>query len=334
MPRSVDQPDELMGLESASSSDDSEDEDDDHVLDNVEAGLAEEARPPKSTTARKLYSIAHEDIVGKRVVYIHIDIEHGGPKCGMVSILVVFMDADLNIIGEFDEFIRPPDTAEWDDNATRVHGYHKNHASIVSAKPIVEVWARFKSSVESYSTKPNTVGMMLAWNGKASDCSKLFELTEVEYRGTLFMPDGVMYFADPMIAISGYKRNELNETKRRPGTPLGYGLGVVYEYMFEERLVGAHNSLVDAKAQARIFADPRVQSYFRSHKSCHINGQCVDGEKETRVRDCFGAFSTSTIWLGRRGYCRECNTNTNAVFWCCWWRNCGSIVIACYGMCK
>jgi hypothetical protein len=31
---------------------------------------------------------------------------------------------------------------------------------------------------------------------------------------------------------------------------------------FEERLVGAHNSLVDEKAQARIFADPRVQSYF------------------------------------------------------------------------
>jgi hypothetical protein len=171
----------------------------DHVLDNVEARLAEAALPPKSTNGHKLYSIAHDDIVDKRIVYIHIDIEHGGPKCGMVSISVVFMDADLNIIGEFDEFIRPPDTAEWDDNATRVHGYHKNHASIVSAKPIVEVWARFKSSVESYSTKPNTVGMMLAWKGKASDCSKLFELTEVEYRGTLFMPDGVMYFADPMI---------------------------------------------------------------------------------------------------------------------------------------
>ena len=213
MPSSVGRPDKLMDLESASPSDDSEDEDDDHVLDNVEAGLAEAARPPKSTNARKLYSIAHDDIVGKRIVYIHIDIEHGGPKCGMVSISVVFMDADLNIIGEFDEFIRPPDTAEWDDNATRVHGYHKNHASIVSAKPIVEVWARFKSSVESYSTKPNTVGMMLAWKGKASDCSKLFELTEVEYRGTLFMPDGVMYFADPMIAISGYKRNEWNETR-------------------------------------------------------------------------------------------------------------------------
>jgi len=221
MSRLVDQPDVSMGLESASSSDDFEDEDDDHVLDNVEAGLAEAARPPKSTTARKVYYIAHDDIVDKRVVYIHIDIEHGGPKCGMVSISVVFMDADFNIIGEFDEFIRPPDTAEWDDNATRVHGYHKNHASI-SAKPIVEVWARFKikSSVESYSTKPNTVGMMLAWNGKASNCSKLFELTEVEYRRTPFMPVGVMYFADPMIAIKGYKRNELNETKRDPGTPL------------------------------------------------------------------------------------------------------------------
>ena len=82
MPSSVGRPDELMDLESASPSDDSEDEDNDHVLDIVEAGLAEVARPPKSTNARKLYCIAHDDIVGKRIVYIHIDIEHGGPKCG------------------------------------------------------------------------------------------------------------------------------------------------------------------------------------------------------------------------------------------------------------
>ena len=72
MPSSVGRPDELMDLESASPSDDSEDEDNDHVLDIVEAGLAEVARPPKSTNARN----------NKRIVYIHIDIEHGGPKCG------------------------------------------------------------------------------------------------------------------------------------------------------------------------------------------------------------------------------------------------------------
>jgi len=63
MSRLVDQPDVSMGLESASSSDDFEDEDDDHVLDNVEAGLAEAARPPKSTMARKVYSIDNTNML-------------------------------------------------------------------------------------------------------------------------------------------------------------------------------------------------------------------------------------------------------------------------------
>ena len=94
----VGRPDESMNIELASSSYDSEDEEDDNnMLDDVEAGVAEAARPPRPTKARNAYSIAHEDIV--------------------------------------------------------------------------EVWARFKSTVESYTTKPNTVGMMLAWNGKASDCN-------------------------------------------------------------------------------------------------------------------------------------------------------------------
>ena len=142
----VGRPDESMNIELASSSIDSEDEEDDNMLDDVEAGVAEAAQqPPKPTKARNVYSIAHEDIVGKRIVYIHIDVEHGGPDCGMVQISVIFMDADFNIIGEFDEFIRPPDTAVWDEHATRVHGYHRSHESIVSAKSIVEVWAQFKS---------------------------------------------------------------------------------------------------------------------------------------------------------------------------------------------
>jgi hypothetical protein len=44
--------------------------------------------------------------------------------------------------------------------------------------------------------------MLLAWNGCAGDCSKLFELTEVKYQGMLFMPDNVEYFSDPMVPLN------------------------------------------------------------------------------------------------------------------------------------
>ena len=241
------------------------------------------------------------------------------------------MDADFNIIGEFNEFIRPPDTAVWDEHATRVHGYHRSHESIVSAKSIVEVWARFKSTVESYTTKPNTVGMMLAWNGKASDCSKLFELTEVEYRGTLFMPDGVLYFADPMIAINGYKRNVLNESKSLTGTPLGYGLGVIYEIMFDEPLAGAHNSLVDAKAQAKIFADARVQSTFDLSKVVVLMEDVWSGKKKREYE--LASEPTRAVPFGWDDEGTEQNVIPERMQYFGsaggGWRNCWSILTAC-----
>lgn len=94
--------------------------------------------------------------------------------------------------------------------------------------------------------KAISVGMMVAWNGKGSDCSKLFHLTEVEYPGTLYMPRWVEYFCDPMRAIQHYKTCKLNELKRKSKQP-GYGLGTAYHEAFGAELEGVHNLLNDAK---------------------------------------------------------------------------------------
>lgn len=104
--------------------------------------------------------------------------------------------------------------------------------------------------------------MLLAWNGRSSDCSKLFELTEVSHKGVLHMPRWVKYFGDPMVAIKVYKRNRFNNSKRKAEVPEGYGLGLVYEVIFGQELDNAHNSLVDARAQAQIFAHEEVQNDF------------------------------------------------------------------------
>ena len=123
------------------------------------------------------------------------------------------MDADLNIIGEKDWYVKPPDNAEWDDHACAPHGLKPSSPEIVNAKSLVDVWSEFKKEVED-SLSGDKVGMFLAWNGKGSDCAKLFEVTDFLYRGQLFMPEGVKYFADPMGAIKNYKRNPFNESKR------------------------------------------------------------------------------------------------------------------------
>ena len=111
------------------------------------------------------------------------------------------------------------------------------------------------------------VGMFLAWNGKGSDCAKLFEVTDVLYRGQLFMPEGVKYFADPMGAIKNYKRNPFHESKRTTDMPSGYGLGTIYELMFKVPLLNAHNALADAHGQAKIFVESAVQMTFDLKKN-------------------------------------------------------------------
>ena len=65
-----------------------------------------------------------------------------------------------------------------------------------------------------------------------------------------------------MVQLKGYKRNVFNESKCIIGTPLGYGLGTIFELAFGKTLQDAHNSLMDACVQARIFADPIVQLDF------------------------------------------------------------------------
>ena len=139
------------------------------------------------------------------------------------------------------------------------------------AGTIVEVWRAFVSVVESHLVG-DKVGMMLAWNGKAGDCTKMFELTEIWHK-ELDMPRGVVWFGDPMVAISGYKENLFNNKWREPGVPEGYGLDMLYKIIFGEPLQNVHNSLVDARAQAAIFALLPVQQTFDRVK-------CVDTMEE------------------------------------------------------
>ncbi|EJK64049.1 hypothetical protein THAOC_15253 [Thalassiosira oceanica] len=254
-----------------------------------------EQRPKRPRAPRQIHSVAHEDIIGDNVVFFHIDLEHTGPKGAICQLSVVYMDANLNVIGESDWYIKPPDDAEWDEHACAPHGLKPTSPVIMEAKSIEDVWPEFKQEVEA-KLEGGKVGMFLAWNGKGSDLTKLFEVTEVLYRGQLYMPEGVKYFADPMNAIKGYKKNAFNEKNRTRNQPDGYGLGVVYELMFQKRLKNAHNSIVDARAQAEIFKHPEVQKTFDLTQNVILMDEVWKGKKVKRVEQ--AAELTRSVPMG------------------------------------
>ena len=130
-------------------------------LVSAEEGLLDSTPQERRQQKRQVHSIAHLDIIEKRIVYIHIDLEHGGTKCGILQISLVFMDADLNIIGENDWYVKPPDDAEWDEHACAPHGLKPSSPEIANAKSLVEVWSEFKKEVEG-SLSGNKVGTFVA----------------------------------------------------------------------------------------------------------------------------------------------------------------------------
>lgn len=82
--------------------------------------------------------MAHEDILAKRqIVYIHVNAEDGGPQCGLLSLSTIIQDSGFNTLGDFNQFVRPPDGAVWEEQAsTESHGYKPTDNLIVNAQPI------------------------------------------------------------------------------------------------------------------------------------------------------------------------------------------------------
>jgi hypothetical protein len=99
----------------ADSSSDSDNYKVDQSMVDLEAGLHGNAIPESTVqlaTTKKYHSIAHNDITKKKMVYIHVDVEHGGPNCGILQISAVIMDADLQVVGKFNEYVKPHENAE------------------------------------------------------------------------------------------------------------------------------------------------------------------------------------------------------------------------------
>ena len=96
-------------------------------------------------------SIAHF-YMHRRIVYVSLDLEHGGESCGIVQLSCQLFrlrkdTIQSKLVGEvenitFNEFVQPPKDAIWNENVCKCHGLSSQHQCIVDADPISVVWKK------------------------------------------------------------------------------------------------------------------------------------------------------------------------------------------------
>jgi hypothetical protein len=151
-----------------------------------------------TTNKKRAKPIAHDDWVCHQGMIFHVDLEHGGDACGVLQLPVVACDPTyVKVVGEFDEYIKPPANVVWSSHASDVHGIYPNGVRITSALEIKEVWEQFVSFIEGLLDDGSKRGIIVAWGGQSCNCEWLFRITEDTHHGEQFMPRWCPYFMDP-----------------------------------------------------------------------------------------------------------------------------------------
>ena len=215
--------------------------------------------------APKGRSIAHHAFKNNKVVLISLDIETAGEAVGIVQLSAEIIRMELvpnrssltkdtanNIIRDsnfFNEYVNPGEEKShyWTAISQATHGLHPTHPKILAAQKIGDVWSDFCYWVHN-NLKEDEVAIIVAWNGLACDMKAIWKLTQAP-RSILNIPAKVKYFLDPYRVISSYKMCQLHPTKSKLPS---LSLGVVWKHLNGANLNGAHDSLVDVKAQSDI----------------------------------------------------------------------------------
>ena len=117
----------------------------------------------------------------------------------------------------------------------------------VHADTIDLVWKSFEKFVNA-NIGSDQVGVLIAWNGVGCNLRWLYKVAQAPY-SSLNFPCKVKYFLNPLAVLRTYSRCKLHRYHSKLES---YSLGSVYEYITGNLLHGAHESLVDVKAQTCI----------------------------------------------------------------------------------
>ncbi len=222
---------------------------------HVELDPANQLKPPKGR------SIAHSAFSDQSAVFLSLDIEIGGKHAGIIQLSseIVRMKLcpgrgvsqdrveEVERFSTFDSYIKP-ECNIWDQRCINIHQIHPEDERIVSAHNLENVWSQFKTWLNRHVAMSETI-ILIAWNRKNCDLKGLWRITQAP-RSCLSFPPQIQYFMDPYHVITSFKSCPLNKSNSKLD---GYDLGSVWKFVNNGRnLNGAHNSLINVKAQTDI----------------------------------------------------------------------------------
>jgi len=203
-------------------------------------------------------SIAHNVINNDRAVFCSFVLEHGGEYCGIIQVsaqLFCINNFHANpkvehISNKFNKYVRPPNSAIWDQNTTAVHHLSSNSPQILSADPINQAWSDFNNFINS-NLHHEEKCIMIAYNGEACNLRLLWKLTQAP-NSTLSMPTKI------------YKSCVLHPSKSKLES---FRLTTVYHHITGTPLQGAHDSVIDVQAQSTVVTSSQFIKFIDKSQS-------------------------------------------------------------------
>jgi hypothetical protein len=116
---------------------------------------------------------------------------------------------------------------------------------------------QFKTWLNGHVGMSETI-ILVAWNGENCNLKWLWKITQAP-RSCLSFPPQIQFFIDPYHVITSFKSCPLHKSKSKIQ---GYDLGSVWKYINGHNLNGAHNSLIDVKAQTNIIINKMFVSFI------------------------------------------------------------------------
>ncbi len=227
-----------------------------------------ETKPPRGK------SIAHFNLTNNKVVFLSLDLETGGEYCGIIQLSGQLFRQDpedhqkksfIIVDDTFNEYVAPPDGAFWNEEACRQsHGLSARSPEIQNGRPFITVWTNFCSWIQRHvGTSEKCI--LCAYRGETCDMRWIWKHC-LAPRSQLNIPKQIVYFMDPLEVIKTYKC-PLHPVKSKLDS---LELGVVYHYITGHNLNGAHDALVDVKAQTTLITSEHYREYIDKSKSIRL----------------------------------------------------------------
>ncbi len=227
-------------------------------------GVEEEEDQLDNLPTPKGKSIVHHHIQQNKLSFLSFDIETGGEFCGIVQMsgqVFRFVDGGDRVQSEqsdiFNKYVRPPDGAIWDTNATQVHGLTASSDEIKNANGFTTVWQEFCEFIRARVSSDESC-VLVAYNGETCDMKWIYKLVQAP-NTSLSFPRQIKFFMDPLKMIKHYKSCPLHPSKSKLES---LRLDIIYRFVTGTELQGAHNSLNDVRAQTTIVTSNKLRNFI------------------------------------------------------------------------